>query len=309
MPIRNKKRSGMNNKTGARKIVYLLVGVLLGAIIVMPTQAHKIKPDSKKVTAKKKKKKSANATHRWTKKNFYARKLVKRYWYTKKQSNGKYYTKGAVDTIIANYLTSSAAASTYLTQSSASGTYLTQSNASSTYLPLSGGTLSGALTGASITGTSFSYPSAQTKYKTISANHFIARAEGAGTSVFTYTESGNAYWLASGDVNPMAGVDLPDGATVTGLTLYTYDNSALNMKVKLQRTSLTGTGAQDLAEVYSDGSSGSPDYSNTQTSITNATIDNDNYYYFMFATLTNTSANLTFRAVRITYTTTAVDAW
>lgn len=76
-----------------------------------------------------------------------------------------YATKSYVDSAVAgvdvsgqlaNYLTTSAAASTYLTTSSASSTYLTQSNASSTYLtqsaasstylPLTGGTISSNLT-------------------------------------------------------------------------------------------------------------------------------------------------------------------
>lgn len=301
----------MNNKKGARKIVYLLVGVLLGAIIVMPTQAHKIKPDAKKIMKRKNPTAKQRWVRAWTKRYAHPRRGI----YTKRQSNGKYYTKGAVNTMIANYLTSTAAASMYLTQSAASGaylaqstassTYLTQSNAATTYLPLSGGTLSGALTGTSITGTSFSYPSAQTKYKTIPANNFVQRA--GQSSVFSHTEAGNAYYWVSGDVSPMAGVDLPDGATVTGLTLYAYDNSASDMSVVLAGRSLTADSPLVMASVISDGGSGSPGWSNTETSITNATIDNDNYYYFMYPLLNNTSANLTFRAARITYTTTAVD--
>lgn len=289
-----------------KKILSAAVLIVIGTILVLPIEA--------KIS-------SSGVTVKWVKSNYYTKKQIKKSYWTKGQTektfyrknyinsliNG-YYTSTQVDNALASYLTSSSASGTYLTQSNAASTYLTQTNAASTYLPLSGGTLTGGLSGTSITGTSFAYPSAQTRYKTIPARMFVPKSD-AGVTNYTYTEGSNAMYWVAGNVYPQAGVDLPDGVTITGLTIYSYDNSASSMTLRLQYASLTAATTSIMATVSSSGSAGSAGYTNTTNTISDATVDNSSRYYFLEAELTNTAAALTFRGARITYTTTSVDTW
>jgi len=74
-------------------------------------------------------------------------------------------------------------------------------------------------------------------------------------------------------------VNLPNGVTVTKVTMYGFRNDVLaQMDIKLRRTNLAGT-VQDLASVVGDWSTGSS--SKYDDSISFATIDNTSYSYMI----------------------------
>ena len=281
-----------------KRITIFIIGCLLvGAVLAFPIQAKVGNKNHSKIDiTKKKKRKNPTAKQRWvrawTKRYAHPRRGI----YTKKQSNGKYYTKGAVDTMIANYLTSTAAASTYLTQSAASGTYLAQSTAASIYLPFSGGTLSG-----SLTATDYNYSSAASKSLSVNSSAFQPLSDlvlnRSGVNLGVYKTSGTAS-TASISVN------LPHGAIVTGVTTYYYDNDNTGawLQVQLVRDSLSV--ANQVAMTDSGAlSSGTPQYSSsTDSSVDYSTIDNDTYNYHLQAVLSSSNNNCTFRSVKINYT-------
>jgi len=288
-------------KKSKKSIIYIIVGIIVGSTLVSPIQAR--------VTA---------ITLKWLKKNYYSKKQSNNKYYSKTAINSKlsaYYSKTSVDNLLADYLTSSNAAGTYLTQSGAASTYLTQTNAASTYLtqsnaatsylPLSGGTLAGGLTGTSITGSSFAYSSTQTKSKVVPVAMFTRIDP---TMTLTWSGSLGVYRSGGGSFGLESAIDLPQGAQITQLTLYLTDtNDTKNITAYLIRQYLPSEGGDVLSSVTSTGTSASPQYAITTGSIANSTVDNS-YYYRLSVDLTNADADtITFRAIKVTYTTTSIE--
>ncbi len=108
-------------------------------------------------------------------------------------------------------------------------------------------------------------------------------------AAFTPGEDGYDYTNYGGNLIPgnntsdtyYAPVYLPQGATVTRMIFYWYDDSTVNDGMaSLRRAPLTtGSPSHTMAQVYSDGSSG--DGSSETTSINYATVDNTTYMYFL----------------------------
>ncbi len=105
-----------------------------------------------------------------------------------------------------------------------------------------------------------------------------------------------------------AGILLPDGAVVTGLTIYVYDNDAscnLYALVKLKRRANTSTTAQDMSScVLSTTGESTSIQSATTTTVDNATVDNAAYQYHLHAYFSATSSYFPthFYGCRIEYT-------
>lgn len=97
-----------------------------------------------------------------------------------------------------------------------------------------------------------------------------------------------------------AAVQLPDGAIITSITGYWADNSSSNAILSLKRTEFLQGNIITMATQSTNWNS-SAYTPKTTSSISNATIDNSNYYYFLRLGMPNTS-NLLFYGVKLEYT-------
>ena len=128
-----------------------------------------------------------------------------------------------------------------------------------------------------------------------------AEAFHPGSNVNYYNTYGNggAYINAAGGNALVAPVYLPDGATVTRLTVYFNDSSSGNLTVNFNKLSFTG-GYTVLAQVVSSGASGYQ--SGSDTTISGSTINNTDGGYLIYAYSTAWDSNLKLMGVLITYT-------
>ena len=149
----------------------------------------------------------------------------------------------------------------------------------------------------SINADSLQYNNARTHYLTIPAEAFHP---GSNVNYFNTYGMGGAYISATGGNALVAPVHLPDGATVTKMTVYFNDSSTSDMTVYFHRLSYTGGGYFNLATVTSSGTAGY--YTKTDTTISYATIDNTDGGYLIYAYSTAWDSNLKLMGVTITYT-------
>ena len=103
-----------------------------------------------------------------------------------------------------------------------------------------------------------------------------------------------------------APVQLPDGATVTGFTMNFYDASVSDtITTRLRRVSVASAGFSNLSDeiVSTDAQPGSV----SDTSIDNATVDNDGYAYLVEAVFSDADQGVNLRLIsaEVTYTFTA----
>lgn len=169
--------------------------------------------------------------------------------------------------------------------------YYTETEANSLFVNAAGDTMSGALTVPEI-----NYSSPHTHYLMIGGEGF---QPGSDVAYFNTYGNGGAN-IVSGSGALVAPVHLPQGAVVTALQIFFYDNSASDLSVTLYRLNMTG-GNAGLASVTS---SGVPGYANiTDTTISLATIDNTFYSYHIYAYCSSwDSSNLRIMGALITYT-------
>jgi len=103
-----------------------------------------------------------------------------------------------------------------------------------------------------------------------------------------------------------APVQLPDGATITGITLNYWDNTgdAENITASLRRVMFSGAGASVLSDDLVTTTEGATGNSVSDTSIDNPTVSNDNYAYLVRATFSDANQGINLRIVgaEITYT-------
>lgn len=143
------------------------------------------------------------------------------------------------------------------------------------------------------------------KYTTRRTHHLTVGSAAFDTTMDTYTfekcyDTGGGAWLTSAGGALVAAVNLPDGAVITGLKAFFYDNSASSLTAYLYREPLSGSYEQ-MASVSSTGSSG---YTNSQTTtIAHPVVDNLHYAYEVDAYAADWYApNLKIKGVIITYT-------
>jgi len=275
-------------KKSKKSLIYLIIGIMIGSFLVSPIEA--------KVTT---------VTLNWLKKNYYSKKQSNSRYYTKTAINSDFYKKADISSLLASYLKTSDASNTYLSKADASSTYLTQANASSAYLtqasatsnyyPKSGGIVSG-----SVTATDFNYSSADTKVITIPGVAFQPKDNNI-VLAYDNTKGFGVYRVSGNTDTAYAPVSLPDGASITNITMYYYDADASNnlrsyMIVNNTNGALITT--SNFLDSAESGGSGSDEDTNP-----NITIDNSNRYYIMYLTFNSgTDTNLALRSVTITYT-------
>ncbi len=129
-------------------------------------------------------------------------------------------------------------------------------------------------------------------------------------AAFTVEEPGDSFqkvlgnghaFIVSGFGALSAPVYLPDGAVVTRLDVWYLDDSPQNLTLRLRRSAHTSISNTDLATVEPTGSVVGIRTA-SDTTIVNATIDNDAYsYYFRVFSSNWTGSNMGIKAVKITY--------
>lgn len=100
---------------------------------------------------------------------------------------------------------------------------------------------------------------------------------GSGESYRTSAGAGGSYLAEAGDGWMVAGLHLPHGAVMTRFKVITDDGATGNLSVSLGRRAHTGVGFAFLASVLTAGTPGIQTL--TDTTIANATIDNDIFAY------------------------------
>jgi hypothetical protein len=130
---------------------------------------------------------------------------------------------------------------------------------------------------------------------TIPGNSFHPTGDGTNEDCIPDTTGGTS---GAGLYTP---VELPDGVTVTKLTFYWWDSSAgTDATVTLTRTPLpASSGPFPMATASSSGSAGVHTSSSTNT-ITNPTIDNADFMYYVKAVIA-TSNQQCIDAVQLAY--------
>ncbi|MCO6499989.1 MAG: hypothetical protein J5I47_06375 [Vicingus serpentipes] len=121
---------------------------------------------------------------------------------------------------------------------------------------------------------------------------------------YTYFRSGGtAFGYAT------VGVNLPDGAVITNLEAWIWDNLSTNpVRVTLYRQQLGSDVVAQMAEVESLSATSLASVQNlTDGTIANATIDNQNYAYFLMFTGRQNSQDSRLYGAKLTYTVTQAD--
>ena len=144
---------------------------------------------------------------------------------------------------------------------------------------------------------------ARVAYASPRTHHFVVGGEGfVPSSNVDYENSsgtGGAY-IVAGSNALVAAVHLPHGAVVTAFRVFFNDTSASDMNVWLARLSLTSGSYSIMADVASTGISG---YGNvTDTTISDATIDNTAYGYLIRPYSSSWNPNLKIMGALVTYT-------
>lgn len=157
----------------------------------------------------------------------------------------------------------------------------------------SGDTMSGNLTVPNLT-----YAVPKVAFWTVQGRGFIHDTGNGFATCFPDTLA----WNGTGSSTFRAPVNLPHGATITGVTYYYWKNpSALdNSTFTLNRTALPATGS--VAAMATLTSSASNHSSVTTNTITNPVVDNQNFSYHMVVTLGGTAGGHCVDAVTIRYT-------
>ncbi|MFQ5453660.1 MAG: hypothetical protein ACE5D6_05685, partial [Candidatus Zixiibacteriota bacterium] len=141
-----------------------------------------------------------------------------------------------------------------------------------------------------------SYSSPRTHYFVVGGEGFLPGKNDAYSNSY---DNGGAY-IISGYGAMAAPIHLPNGAVVTELKVFFYDNSTSDVSVSLGRLSFSG-GYGFLAIVSSSNISGYG--SSTDNSIGYSTINNLSYSYHLRAYSSSwDSANLRIMGALVTYT-------
>lgn len=269
----------MRIKNHFLQIVFGLACLGIGTILILPTQAAT--------------KSSIYATKKWTKQYAHSKSQCKNLFYTKSEVNDLFYTKTNINTLLGNYYSKTDSDARYYTQSQITSNYYNKTDSDNRYVNTSGD---------SLTTTGITYSPAITK--TVSVNAAALKPE--RSVIFDFADDKGLY-LVSGNAEydddfGRASIILPDGALVTKLTGYFYDNDggANTINASLARTSFIGT-TDTMAAVQNSGAA-SPGYENaTDTSISYATVDNSNYSYYVYSFLLSSSTNLRIKGYKIEY--------
>jgi hypothetical protein len=154
----------------------------------------------------------------------------------------------------------------------------------------------------------YTYAAAKTRNLSVNQAAFNLASTTSTVSTKRGTNSGNPIILTTQNGTPgtqtqfVAPVSLPDGAIVTNVYAMLYDaDGTFNGTIRLVRQSLNPNGFinSNIASITTSGSAGQQNPSTT--SITNATINNGSFSYFLVFETTESNVDIGLYGVRITY--------
>lgn len=122
------------------------------------------------------------------------------------------------------------------------------------------------------------------------------------TEAYQFARTGYMLYTTSGDTYN-APLNLPDGSTVTKVTLYSRNSTASeDVTMYLRRSTVPSSTINTMAQVTSVYTTANSGYaSDYDDSIDYATVDNESYKYWLQASFNGTGANLQVTAVVIEY--------
>lgn len=310
-------------KLNKGRIVYLLVGILVGIVMVVPVQAaapsikKEIKGLKKWVSRAFYTKKNSDAKYaakNSLSKDYYTKQLIDGLlanYYSKTDADSKFYSKIAIDALLANTYTKD-----QVNNTSSLANYYTKTDADDRYVNAFGDSIEGNLyvnktgpfTGGNITAesnisaTNFSYSQERTRYLTIPGIAFMS----TGSYYTAASPDGFDVWNNNQDGMPdayYAPVNLPDGATITEVYVKYYDNDSGGITVTMNRVGLLTDSIEPIATIDLFAAGANPNYSSAYTTTIANGVINDNYYAYNAKVYFSTgNSNLRLRAVKITYT-------
>lgn len=121
---------------------------------------------------------------------------------------------------------------------------------------------------------SVQYNTPRTHYYSVGDGDFKSALGNAFTTSFG---NGGAYMSVSGTQVMVAGLHLPDGATITKFTAYVDDNDTGDLSFRISRLLHGGNGFSTIANVNSTGAPGIASY--TDNTISNGVVNNQSYSY------------------------------
>ncbi len=158
----------------------------------------------------------------------------------------------------------------------------------------------------------YQYASAKFGYASVAASAFTL-SDGSSSIFLGGFDSGNSRWIQGGDVTTdeymYASIQLPHGAEVVQVDFYVYDGDGTHqVSGNLSRQTLGSTVTNVMATTNSSGAAYNSGHINlVDNTISNATINNKEYAYFLrFATKQNI-ASLRIIGASIIYTVTKAD--
>jgi hypothetical protein len=116
----------------------------------------------------------------------------------------------------------------------------------------------------------------RTNFYSIPPEAFVSAS---GNPVRTAWGSGGAYHTEARFDAMVASVHLPDGATITGFTMYFVDNDHADLSMWLQTRSHVGTTGRIISRVESSGVSGDDHTVDSLTQITSHKVNNESNSY------------------------------
>jgi len=152
----------------------------------------------------------------------------------------------------------------------------------------------------------YMYATAKTKYASVSAASFAPinglQVDGTGT--------GNARWISNGTIGfadaMYATIQLPDEATITGLTVYVNDNDATyDLSANLVRLNMTSNTITTI--ITTSTTSGSPGLTSVTGTHAGSFVDNSNNSFFIKFNTRQNNTSLWIRGAMVTYTVTKAD--
>ncbi|MCX7047429.1 MAG: hypothetical protein NTX50_18335 [Candidatus Sumerlaeota bacterium] len=156
----------------------------------------------------------------------------------------------------------------------------------------------------------YKYVDAKTCYKTIAPAAFNPyRPEDVGKTGLTY---GYVYVVSGTEAILRAEVDIPNGATVTAFIVYYRNQSAsstMGLIASLNKGSLRSTGGLTNMATITESAISGPSVSITSssdTTISNATIDQGNNFYYLYVNMTASGTTQQFCGVQLYYTVTTI---
>lgn len=114
-----------------------------------------------------------------------------------------------------------------------------------------------------------------------------------GNAFSTSFSTGGAYMSVAGTQVMVAGLHLPQGATITRFTAYVDDNAAGDLSIRLSRLTHGGNGFTTVASVASSGAPGLANY--TDQTIAEPVVDNATYSYHVRVFSSNWPGNSTLK--------------